>query len=128
MVNLAYKFLIAVFITAAYDNIIVQIFFFVLTNLIYSIYLVIKKPYIRIGWKEFTSEMIVHNMMIVSLILIVILVFKIQLNSLSSDAKNLMGTVICLIVSYGLISNFIYFSYRTYTFYFQNVWKKFVQT
>ena len=72
--------------------------------------------------------MIVHNMVVVSLILIVILAFKIQMNSLSSDTKNLMGTIICILTLYGLISNLIYFIYRSYNYYFENLWKKFVQT
>jgi len=120
--------LIALFITACYENSIVQIFFFILTNVVYSIYLILKKPYIRIGWKEFTSEMIFHNMIVVSLILVVILVFKIQMNSLSSDTKNLMGTIICILTLYGLISNLIHFIYRAYNYYFDNLWRKFVQT
>ncbi len=105
-----------------------QIFFFILANVIYSIYLVMKKPYIRIGWRVFTTEVIVHNVIVISLILIVILAFKIQVNSLSSGEKSLMGTVICLLVLYGMVSNFVYFVYRTYNYYFDNVWKLFVKT
>lgn len=75
-----------------------------------------------------TSEVIIHNMFVVSLILIVILVFKIQVNSLSSETKNYVGISICILTLYGLISNLIYFIYRAYNYYFENVWKVFVQT
>ena len=46
-----HKLLVAVFITAAYDNAIAQILFIILTNFIYAIYLIVKKPYIRVAWK-----------------------------------------------------------------------------
>lgn len=49
--NLLYKLLIAIFITAAYDNSMVQIFFLLLLNVVYSIYLILKRPYIRIGYR-----------------------------------------------------------------------------
>ena len=126
LVNLGYKLLISVFIIAAYENTMIQIFFFILINVLYSIYLIVKKPYIRIAWKQFTSEMIVHNMVVITAILLVILAYKIQLNSLSSDQKNTMGTVMCVFVLYGLISNLLYFAYRTYNYYFEYVWKPFV--
>ncbi len=51
LISILHKLLIAVFITAAYENTIVQIFFFMLLNIVYSIYLIVKKPYIRIAWK-----------------------------------------------------------------------------
>ena len=67
-------------------------------------------------------------MVVVSLILLIVLVFKIQLNSLSLDAKNYIGLGICILILYGLVANLVYFIYRCYNYYFDNVWKNFVQT
>ncbi len=67
-------------------------------------------------------------MIVITLTLLLILIFKIQMNTMSSDAKNNMGLAICLIVVYGITSNFLYFAYRTYNYYFENVWKVFVNS
>lgn len=67
-------------------------------------------------------------MLIITLTLLLILIFKVQMNSMSSNDKNNMGLGICLIVVYGLTSNFIYFVYRTYNYYFDNVWRIFIES
>jgi drug/metabolite transporter (DMT)-like permease len=126
LVSILHKLLIAVFITAAYENVIVQIFFIIVVNLLYAIYLLLKKPYIRVGWKKFTSEMIVHNMAVITLTLMLILIFKVQMSSMTPEGRNSFGLGICLSIVYGLTSNLVYFAYRTYNFYFDNIWRKFV--
>jgi hypothetical protein len=128
LVSILHKLLIAVFISAGYENVIVQIFFIIVVNLIYAIYLLVKKPYIRVGWKQFTSEIIVHNMAVITLTLILILIFKVQMSSMTTEGRNSLGLGICLSIVYGLTSNLVYFAYRTYNFYFDNIWTKFVSS
>ena len=72
--------------------------------------------------------MIVHNMAVITLTLVIIMIFKVQMNTMSSESKNSMGLGICLMIVYGLTSNFLYFAYRTYHYYFDNIWRKFVES
>ena len=67
-------------------------------------------------------------MAVITLTLILILIFKVQMSSMTSESRKSFGSGICLSIVYGLTSNLIYFAFRTYNFYFDNVWRKFVES
>jgi hypothetical protein len=118
LINILHKFIVAIFITICYDNSIVQSLFFIIINIVYALYIVLKRPYIKIGTKILTNEIIIHNMIVVSIILLILLIFKVQVNTLLMSDKLLIANVICIVILEGVTVNFIYFFYRIYGHYF----------
>jgi hypothetical protein len=67
--------------------------------------------------------MYIHNLIVITIIDIVLLVFVFLYSQLPTDTKVLIGNVICGLILYGATINIIYFFYRTYNFYHHYVWK-----
>jgi len=57
-------------------------------------------------------------MIVISIILIILLVFKVQVNSLDMANKLIIADVLCIFILEGITVNFVYFAYRIYGHYF----------
>lgn len=128
LISYLHKLLTAVFLTASFDNPVIQLVLLVLINIAFLVYIISKKPFFSVKNREYNNEMYIHNLVVLILIEIILLAFVFLYSGLDTDTRVLIGNFVCALLIEGFTINFIYFVFRTYHFYHHHLWKLFVRS
>lgn len=120
--------MLAFFLVVAYDNGAAQLFLVLLLNLINFIYFAKVMPYAHIHGKQYNNYITLHNLVAVSLIILCMIILELRNTYFSYDARVAIGNAIAVLVIYSFTANLIYFLFRAYHWYHDNVWRPFVAT
>lgn len=120
--------MIAFLVVVSYENGAAQLILILLLNLINIIYFTKIKPYAHIHGKQYNNYIVLHNLVAVSLIIMCMIILQIRNTYFSYDARVAIGNAIAALVVYSFTANLIYFLFRSYHWYHDNVWRPFVAT
>jgi heme/copper-type cytochrome/quinol oxidase subunit 4 len=107
---------------------VIQIILLMLINIAYMIYFIVRRPFYRVKTREYNNEMYIHNLLMITLIELVLLVYVFMASQLSKDTKVLIGDAICGLIMEGALVNIVYFIFRTYNYHHEYTWKPFVRS
>lgn len=120
--------MMAFLLVVSFDNGSAQLFLILLLNLVNIIYYAKVQPYAHIHWKQYNNYIILHNLASVSLIIICIIILELRNTYFTYDTRVTFGNIIAGLVMYSFTVNIIYFFFRAYHWYHDNVWRPFVAT
>jgi len=75
LLSYLHKLLTAFFLAVSFGNPVIQIILLILINIAFMVYFIIKKPFFSVKKREFNNEIYIHNLLVVTLINLVLLVF-----------------------------------------------------
>ena len=117
------------FLVAAFDQASAQLFLILAVNVLLIIYFIAIKPYIHSSHlRHYNNNVTIHNLFCFSILIIIIIAYNMNYNSISYASRLLIGDIICYFIIYSATANFIYMGVRSYLWYYRKVWKPFSQT
>lgn len=75
LLSYLHKLLTALFLALSFNNPVIQIILLILINIAYMVYFIVKKPFFSVKKREFNNDIYIHNLIVVTLIDLVLLVF-----------------------------------------------------
>lgn len=124
-----YKTLIPLLLLATFSQPTAQLFILLFLTLLNLIYSIVVKPYFYSSYLFLHNNKItIHNLLIYTLIIIVILGFTFNYNIITYQNRVLIGDIIAGLILECITVNLVYMIARGQKWYERNLWKKFVGT
>ena len=126
LIQYFFKFLIVFMLVVAFDNPAAQLVLLMLVAILNIVYFAVFRPYIHIPEEQYNNWAVLHNLSCFMLIMVAMLILQVRSTYFSYDERVMIGNIITGFVMYSMTANVIYFLYRTYRWYFEQIWKPFV--
>lgn len=128
LIQYLYKLLICVFLVIGFENGTSQLFLILVIAIANLIYFIVAMPYIHSPHKQYNNYLVLFNQAIYLLLVGVMAILKLQETVFPKATRVLMGDIMCGIIITGATINAIYFTFRTYEWYMEYVWRPFTNT
>lgn len=121
-----YKLLLCVIIIAAYETPMIQLFTILSLTILALGYFIYSKPYIQIPLKQYNNYLTIVNLSVFCIVIACMIIL--HMGGLDYQNKLLVGYIAAGFVAGIFTINFIYFVWRTYLWYHNNIWRFFILT